>query len=165
MMFCAMMFYLKYSYQVMSVSSIPLFLIFPFLCCIPPSLSLSHSFSLSLSLSFFLCLVLSPRFPRFRYNTQYTLYNIHDALCSLFQYMHCIFSLRRKSSCVAKERRTQINQTLGELSLILCPNEDRLDKLTVVRLAAATIKLNTFLKGMSALNLFILSLVEFYALF
>ena len=55
---------------------------------------------------------------------------------------------RKKSSCVARERRTQINQTLCELGALLCPDQDRLDKLTVVRLAAATIKLHAFLKGL-----------------
>ncbi|KAL5254623.1 hypothetical protein ACHWQZ_G014161 [Mnemiopsis leidyi] len=54
---------------------------------------------------------------------------------------------KKKSSCVARERRTQINQTLCELGALLCPDQDRLDKLTVVRLAAATIKLHAFLKG------------------
>ena len=57
-------------------------------------------------------------------------------------------SPRKKSSCVARERRTQINQTLCELGALLCPDQDRLDKLTVVRLAAATIKLHAFLKGL-----------------
>eukprot|EP00116_Pleurobrachia_bachei_P017449 sb/3477711/ len=54
----------------------------------------------------------------------------------------------KKSSCVARERRNQINDTLCELGTLLCPEQDRLDKLTVVRLASATIKLHSFIRGL-----------------
>lgn len=51
---------------------------------------------------------------------------------------------------MARERRTQINHTLSELNELLCPGQERLDKLTVVRLATATIKLHEFLRGIDS---------------
>lgn len=53
---------------------------------------------------------------------------------------------------MARERRTQINHTLSELNELLCPGQERLDKLTVVRLATATIKLHEFLRGVGPRN-------------